>query len=118
MHTAFEEFRSNLPQTKSWAHVQHCLLVLREEIMCNADDTPRYSGYQPPHASGTGQVRMCRDWNALEAWAKSEERTACWRDIPEKELINKNTTLDQYRFCPEGSPYKEIAETSWLHLDD
>ena len=118
LRAAFEEYRSNRPQTKSWAHVQHCFLVLREEIMCNADDTPRYSGYQPPHASGTGQVRMCRDWNALEEWAKNEERTACWRDIPESEFVNKNTTLDRYRFCPEGSPYEEISKTSWLHLED
>ncbi|EHK99183.1 hypothetical protein M7I_5016 [Glarea lozoyensis 74030] len=32
------------PLAKPLPHVVHCLDALRQEIMCNADDTPRYTG--------------------------------------------------------------------------
>ena len=82
--------------------------------MCNADDTPRYSGYQPPQSSGLGQVRMCKDWSALEKWATGIERAGCWRHIPGEEGVEGFSNLDRYRFCPKGSPYEEAAKTEWL----
>ena len=118
LRSSIEEFRSSRPQSVPWSHVQHCLLVLRDEVMCNADDTPRYSGYQPSHNSGLGQVRMCRDWGALEEWANDGERSGCWRHIPGEEGVDGFTNLDRYRFCPEGSRYKEIAATSWLNEEE
>lgn len=98
-----------------WPHVQHCLLVLRDEVMCNADDTPRYTGYQPSKSSALGQVRMCRDWGALEEWAMDKERVGCWRHVPGEEGVDGFSNLDRYRFCPESSPYEEMARTSWLN---
>ncbi|GKZ33278.1 hypothetical protein AbraIFM66950_003118 [Aspergillus brasiliensis] len=114
LRTALVEFREAQPQSSPWGHVQHCLLVLRDEVMCDADDTPRYTGFQPDQKSGLGQVRMCRDWKQLEQWAL--EQTACWRHIGE---ISEEgfRELDRYRFCPEGSPYKEVSETTWLKGD-
>ena len=59
-------------------HSYHCLDALRMEVLCNADDTPRYTGMnQENKASGTGQSRMCRDWSQLESWATTN--SACWR---------------------------------------
>ncbi|KAF2656068.1 hypothetical protein K491DRAFT_555837, partial [Lophiostoma macrostomum CBS 122681] len=104
-------FRSGAPQSSPWGHIQHCLLVLRDEIMCNADDVPRYTGFQADRASGQGQYRMCRDFSKLEDWAT--QHTACWRHVGvESELGFRE--LDRYRFCPEGSPYKEMSESEWL----
>ncbi|KAF3388054.1 hypothetical protein DPV78_012031 [Talaromyces pinophilus] len=114
LRTALVEFRDGTRQSSPWAHVVHCLLVLRDEIMCDADDTPRYTGFQPNRKSGLGQVRMCRDWTQLEKWA--DENSACWRHIGDS-FGEDVRELDRYRFCPEGSPYKEMSETLWLKDD-
>ena len=108
------EFKANTPQSSPYLHVIHCLNVLRDEIMCDADDTPRYTGFQPNQKSGLGQVRMCRDWTQLEAFADNHH--ACWRHVGE---IHEDgfRELDRYRFCPEGSPYAELARTKWLKED-
>ncbi|KAF7873929.1 hypothetical protein EAF04_002601 [Stromatinia cepivora] len=96
-------FDGRLP-SKSYEHIVHCLNVLREEIMCNADDTPRYTG--PLNAqlgskhpySGIGQTKMCNDWGKLESFAL--EHSACYKPI------NKSTpgfpTVERYKFCPDG----------------
>lgn len=118
LRSSLEEFRSSSPQSSPWEHVQHCLLVLRDEIMCNADDTPRYSGYQPSQSTGLGQMRMCRDWSALDEWARDKERSGCWRHIPGEVGVNGFSILERYRFCPEGSRYEEMARTSWLNEEE
>ncbi|KAJ5792556.1 uncharacterized protein N7503_008534 [Penicillium pulvis] len=114
MRTALVEFRDGRPQSSPFGHLEHCLLVLRDEAMCNADDTPRYTGFQPNQKSGLGQVRMCRDFEQLEQWAR--DHTACWRHVGEirEEGFRE---LDRYRFCPDGSPYKEMSETMYLKGD-
>lgn len=111
IRTSVVEFHNDVPQSSPYLHVVHCLNVLRDEVMCNADDTPRYTGFQENQKSGLGQVRMCRDWKQLEAWA--DEHTACWRHVGE---IREDgfRELDRYRFCPPGSPYEEISKTAWL----
>lgn len=64
--------------------------------MCNADDTPRYAGFQNPPGTGAGQVRMCKDWKKLEQWAR--DRTACFKH--EDEVPGK--MIDRFKFCPDG----------------
>ncbi|KAF2114303.1 hypothetical protein BDV96DRAFT_600289 [Lophiotrema nucula] len=111
IRTALVEFRDGKEQSSAWGHIAHCLLVLRDEAMCNADDVPRYTGFQKNSKSGQGQYRMCRDFSKLEDWAR--QHTACWRHVGEMHDPGFRE-LDRYRFCPEGSPYKEDSETKWL----
>ena len=72
--------------------------------MCNADDTPRYTGRLNQQASakhpisGIGQTRKCKDWGKLHEWAI--QHSACYKpinfddpDFPLKE---------RYKFCPNG----------------
>jgi len=115
LRTAVVEFNNSTPQSSPLGHVIHCLNVLRDEIICDADDTPRYTGFQPNQKSGLGQVRMCRDWTQLEAWA--DDHTACWRHIGDISDPGFRE-LDRYRFCPEGSPYAQMAKIKWLHHDE
>lgn len=85
-------------------HVAHCLDVLRGVIMCDADDTPRYTGrinqqaFAEHPTSGVGQTRMCRDWSQLEKWAV--EHSACYK------AFNFNDPefppIERYKFCPNG----------------
>jgi len=76
--------------------------TLLQDVVCFADDTPRYTADQHPGQPGYGQKRTCRDWTKLEAFASAH--TSCWRDINANEDID---TLLRYRYCPEGSPYLE-----------
>lgn len=83
-------------------HVYHCLDALRQEVLCDADDTPRYTGMgQSEKASATHQIRLCKQWDHMEAWAQLH--SACWRYEDEKHV--PADTLEQFRFCPQGSPY-------------
>lgn len=90
-------------------HVVHCLDVLRELVMCDADDTPRYTGRLNQQASaehptsGIGQIRMCRNWNELETWAVGH--SACYRAINYGD--EAFPTTERYKFCPNG-------EKPWL----
>ena len=119
---SLEEYRDGTPQSVPWPHIQHCLLILRDDIMCNADDTPRYTGFQNWGASGYGQSRMCRNWTQLEDWALQPEQESCWRNIPgvmgDKPGDHSNQLLERYRFCSDQNPYKEQAETAWRDSAD
>ena len=94
------EMHDKVPQSIHFSHVGHCLDALRQDIMCNADDTPRFTGPPNKLASGLGQIRMCKDWGKLERWAK--ENSACYRYNPgayNKEYVE----MSQFRFCPDES---------------
>ncbi|KAI9815252.1 MAG: hypothetical protein M1827_002732 [Pycnora praestabilis] len=95
------EYDRGLNQTEPTEHILHCLDALRQDVICYADDTPRYTGFQPSGRSGTGQIRQCKSWRRLEAWA--QQHSACWRYIqPHNHTFN---SLERHKFCPKGSPY-------------
>ncbi|KAK6604054.1 hypothetical protein H4I95_05957 [Botrytis cinerea] len=70
LRTSLLEFHRGEEQSGSFAHVTHCLDALRQDIKCNADDTPRWSGYGH-RITGVDQVRMCRNWDLLDEWSKT-----------------------------------------------
>lgn len=92
------------PMPYQFGHIVHCLHNLRDDVTCYADDTPMYTGAFNAEVGkrvttpGAGQVRMCRDWDAVRQYAV--EHSACYDakagglDGPE---VNK------YKFCPDGS---------------
>ncbi|TAQ84694.1 hypothetical protein B7494_g6983 [Chlorociboria aeruginascens] len=85
-------------------HTLHCLNILREAIVCDADDTPRYTGRLNDQAeeehptSGVGQVRTCKDWSKLVDWAN--KNSACFKAINYSNPDFPN--IDRYKFCPDG----------------
>jgi len=99
VHIALMEFAHGEPQSRRFHHVLHCMESLRQDILCNADDTPRYTTADAVPESGVGQLRQCRDWGKLESWAR--EYNACYR------FINQTATgfpnVLRYTFCPPGS---------------
>ena len=91
-------------QTIPHEHIAHCLNVLRDDIICNADDTPRYTGRLNQQASadhptsGVGQTRLCRNWEHLERWA--QEHSACYKPI---NMSDANfPPIERYKYCPNG----------------
>jgi hypothetical protein len=98
-------------RTWHYPHLMHCLNVLRESVMCNADDTPLYIGrlhknvHEKSPRAGTGTVKMCRDWNKLLAWSRA--RSACYKPVhwTEKHF----SELDRYKTCPDGArPWEHV----------
>lgn len=82
-------------------HITHCLDALREDVICQADDTPRYTTITKSPESAVGQIRQCRDWKKLEEWAK--DHTSCYNYISsEADHINQ---FERFKFCPPNSPY-------------
>lgn len=73
--------------------------------MCTADDTPM--PVTTAHHAGDGQVRRCRDWNRLTAWATRPDQHACHSFDDYREATN---TLELFGHCPEDSPYRPIME--------
>lgn len=87
-------------------HGFHCLDSLRQDTICYADDTPRYTGEgQNNETSGFHQTRQCRDWNQLEQWAK--DRSSCYRFLGN----DVDDPVDRHKFCPEDSPYNDVIQT-------
>jgi hypothetical protein len=107
LRTWVRQVDQGTPTDQPASHMLHCLDALRQDVQCYADDTPRYTGFQEPGRSGTHQIRKCRDWNQMETWA--QQHTACWRYMPELEREGRSI-LEEFRYCPEGSPYKETME--------
>ena len=102
------EFRHNKPQSRRWAHVIHCIDSLRQEVICHADDTPRFSDTSKIPESGVGQVRQCRNWDQLAEWAKRYD--ACYRYISGSASRAALPQVQKFLYCLEGSPYRREVE--------
>jgi hypothetical protein len=87
------------------SHLFHCLDGLRQDIMCTADDTPMPA--LVAHHVGDGQLRQCRDWDKLTAWATRLDQHACHAFDDYREATN---TLEVFAHCPPDSPYRPVME--------
>lgn len=92
---------------KALDHNLHCFDFLRQDIMCHADDTPRYTGFTNGEKPGMMQMRMCRSWDKMEAWARSH--TACFRDMSQDNegfpIMNwTNNCPNGYTYSADGTP--------------
>ncbi|KAL8628043.1 hypothetical protein Q9189_006252 [Teloschistes chrysophthalmus] len=108
LRTALVEMHDQKPQSKHFSHINHCLDGLRQDIMCNADDTPRYSGMGQLRGTGVGQYRMCKDWTQLEQWAN--DHSACYQpdDQDGTETLASGVPLKHFKHCPNGTePWKD-----------
>jgi len=97
-------------------HVIHCLDAMRKDVMCYADDTPRPRRYRANSTAAikvAGEPRQCRDWSALERWAK--ERTACFQP---GNAVPGDMLRSQMRFCPDNSPYMPAVRAYFGKGDD
>ena len=103
IYRSLMEYRKDIPQALPSEHITHCLDSLRNDIMCHADDTPRYTTSTCEPVTGVGQYRQCRDWAKLEAWAK--ERHACYRYGDPTIEDKKPLQLGRMKYCPKDSPY-------------
>lgn len=89
-------------------HLFHCLDILRQDIQCRPDDT-LMSSVQQKHKWGDGEVRKCKNWDALVEWTQHPNRHACFKMLDEYKEVPHS--LEQFAFCLDGSPYTETMES-------
>ena len=63
---------------------------------------------QQRHKWGDGQVRKCKDWDALVRWTQDPKRHACFRMLSDYRRVPHS--LEQFAYCLEDSPYADIME--------
>jgi hypothetical protein len=86
-------------------HMGHCLDSLRQDIMCTADDTLMPSVVQGE--LGNNQVMQCRDWDALQRWAKEPERDSCFHQVSDYKYVEHN--LERHAYCSPDSQYYDVS---------
>jgi len=114
VHRAIREYHFGLPQTLSMMHITHCMDSLRGDIMCQADDSPRYTTISKSPESAVGQIRQCRDWTKLEEWAASH--TSCYNYI--SAAADNINQFERFKFCPKDSPYWPAVRKHFGKGDD
>jgi len=106
IYWAFMDYRNGEKSHMSQHHIVHCLDQLYADVRCNADDTLRVTAPNKYPTTAVGQVRSCRNWDALERW--TQENTACFRyGNPETEN-KKPSQIPRMSFCPKNSPQLPI----------
>lgn len=103
LRKAFIDYERGNQIGSSAGHVNHCLDALRQDMMCNADDTPMPMNHFP-NKIGHEQVRMCRNFDQLIQWTKEPERHACYHRWSDYKGRVKNR-MEMFAFCEEGSEY-------------
>jgi len=110
IYISLMEYRKGVPQTRNHHHIIHCLDALRRDVLCNADDTPRYTTPDSSPETGNGQPRMCRSWDKMHDWAK--QHNACYRYIHEQS--SNYPEIQRFVWCPEGSPYRKEVDKYFI----
>ncbi|GAM83821.1 hypothetical protein ANO11243_018110 [Dothideomycetidae sp. 11243] len=102
-------------QTWKYSHIVHCLSMVREGIMCAADDTPFYMGKFNANANvthpivGDGFATTCRSWDAMMNWARAN--SACFINRFRPEVKNMTNERERYTDCPDGAqPWLGVAD--------
>ena len=99
-----EGYYNKHPFTTPFEHVMHCLNAFREEIICNADDTPRYTGSlnaelgKKVPSAGIGQPKLCNNWSKLEEFAV--KHTSCFKETNRGKP--NYDPVEEFKFCPDG----------------
>jgi len=113
LHRAFRDEDLGLKPRVDRDHIYHCLDILRQDLQCISDDTlmhivtpPKDDPQRVVH-NGDGEVLQCRDYDALVAWARAPEQSACYSQLDHyREAVH---SLEKFAVCPEDSPYRPFV---------
>lgn len=102
LRTSVMEMHRDQTQTVPFGHLVHCLSLLRDDVMCHADDNPDGEAFALEPMKEP-RYRQCKNWTQLESWAM--DHTACYslRDSSYEDA----GSLERFKYCPKGSPYVE-----------
>ncbi|KAK2607952.1 hypothetical protein N8I77_006591 [Diaporthe amygdali] len=63
----------DLPMMISPPHIRHCIDLLRQSLMCNADLTVEVKDDEAGGVHGFGTEHQCVDWDSLLSWTTEWE---------------------------------------------
>lgn len=106
------EFKFSKPQTYPFEYIMHYIDTLRLEVLCKADDTPRYSTNDHSNNNGISQHQQCRDWDKLESWAKENNTYYKYLNYSFNNIYDQR---QRFVFCPPESPYIAKVEKYLEH---
>ncbi|KAG8156765.1 hypothetical protein KVR01_013370 [Diaporthe batatas] len=112
IYTSISSYRASTPQKTPFPHILHCLDNLRQDIICAADDSPRYLTNNGSH-SGESQVRFCRDFGKLNDWAR--ERDACFRQ--QHDLADVMEPIEKFTYCKTEENRKKYLDQVKAYFD-
>lgn len=94
-------------------HAGHCIDMMRQYVMCKADNTPLY--LFGDDTAGDEQYRKCNDWNALKDFAT--DNSACYRDTPLDVDRTKFPLGAHFGYCDGGKDGLKDGERRgpWKH---
>ncbi|KAJ5464102.1 hypothetical protein N7475_007237 [Penicillium sp. IBT 31633x] len=120
LHRSNLEYRKGVKQSYPTEHLIHCLDNVRQDIMCAADDTPRYI---PVDASGTattavGQYRQCKDWDKLRQWSKTKDACFSYNELIRHELLEDQPFPHALRFCSKDSKFLPAVQRYYNQSSD
>ena len=95
MYLEFKRYQLGEPVKYPWEHMSHCFESLRQQFICDADDTLRASGGRHD------ETRMCRNWETHDAWLKNH--TSCYKHLEDR--LPGSHDIEEFKFCPPGSGY-------------
>jgi hypothetical protein len=65
-----------VPDALSMTHIDHCIDMLRQSVMCSSDVTPIPYAWYPQYQEVlpmTGITHTCRDFDAIRDWARERQ---------------------------------------------
>lgn len=104
----------NTTRIDDWHHILHCLDTLRQNILCEADDTPLYNTGKEGKQAGPEEVRHCRSWEKMEEWAI--QNSGCFGYV--NETGDESGGLKYYKYCPKDSPFLPAVRKYFGYPDD
>jgi hypothetical protein len=107
LHRSNLEYRKGVKQSYATEHLIHCLDNIRQDIMCAADETPRYIPVDATGnaITGVGQYRQCKDWSKLKKWSMEHGACFSYNELIRHELLEDQPYPHALRFCPKGSKF-------------
>jgi len=102
IYQAFMDYRDGDSPRVAHHHIIHCLDQIYADLRCNADDTLRVTAPNSDTTTAVGQIRSCRNWNALEEWTRANP--GCFRYGNPDVENRKSSQIPRMRFCPDGTP--------------
>jgi len=94
-------------------HAGHCLDMLRQYVICKADNTPLY--VFGDDTAGDEQYRKCNSWESLRQYATAN--SACYRDTPKDADPLTFPFGDHFGYCDGGYDGVKTGERrgNWEH---
>lgn len=120
LHRSNLEYRHGVKQSYPTEHLIHCLDNVRQDLICSADDTPRFIPVDAKDSAhtGIGQWRQCKDFSKLEQWGREHSACFSYNELITHELKEERGYPHALQFCPADSKWLPAVRKFYNQPDD